>query len=192
MPQRGKKIQKSNKDVEGKTPSRLYNLIVYLIGGPISDEFEGLIISRTIQIRGNQTLEDLHRTIFKAFDRFDEHLYEFMLGVVPDDRSSIYSLPSEVEIPGLDEEMGGDVRTTNIDSLGLEVDRAFGYRFDFGDEWLHQIDVTAIVDYSGKGKYPKVTKKVSKSPLSTLTRTMNSPGSLIFIFCYIFLLHVYL
>jgi hypothetical protein len=164
MPQRGKKIQKSNKDVEGKTPSRLYTLIVYLIGGPISDEFEGLIISRTIQIRGNQTLEDLHRTIFKAFDRFDEHLYEFMLGVVPDDRSSIYSLPSEVEIPGLDEEMGGDVRTTTIDSLGLEVGRAFGYRFDFGDEWLHQIDVTAIVDYSGKGKYPKVTKKVSKSP----------------------------
>jgi hypothetical protein len=84
--------------------------------------------------------------------------------VGPDDRSAVYSLPAEVEFRGQDEEMAGDVRTTTIDSLGLEAGRAFGYRFDFGDDWLHQIDVTAIEDYSGKGKYPKITKKVRKSP----------------------------
>jgi hypothetical protein len=33
-------------------------------------------ISRTIEIRGNQTLEDLHHAIFDAFDRFDEHMDE--------------------------------------------------------------------------------------------------------------------
>lgn len=160
----GKKNKAPDEDSRGKTSSKLYTLIVYLIQGPMSSEFDGQTISRTIQIRGDQTLEFLHEAIFKAFDRFDEHLYEFLLGVGPDDRSAVYSLPAEVELPGLDEEMAGDVRTTTIDSLSLEVGRAFGYHFDFGDDWLHQIDVTAIEDYSGKGKYPKITNKVGKSP----------------------------
>lgn len=164
MPPRKQKIQMPDKGIEGKAPSKLYTLVVYLIGGPISDEYEGEIIFRTIQIRGGQTLEDLHRTIFEAFNRFDEHLYEFNLGVGTDDRSAIYSLPIDLDFPELEEETNGDVCTTTLDSLNLEIGRAFGYRFDFGDEWLHQIDFEAIEDYSGKGKYPKITKKVGKSP----------------------------
>jgi len=82
----------------------------------------------------------------------------------PDDRFAIYSLHTDIEISDLEDETVGNVRITTIDSLGLEVGRAFGYRFYFGDDWLHQIDVTAIEDYSGKGKYPKITKKVGKSP----------------------------
>jgi hypothetical protein len=111
-------------------------------------------------------LEDLHKAIFKAFDRFDSHLYEFNLGVGSDDRTAIYSLPMppEVELPGFEEEMEGDVRATTIDSLGLEVGRAFGYLFDFGDEWLHQINITAIEETPGKGRYPKIIEKVGKSP----------------------------
>jgi hypothetical protein len=150
--------------VEGKASPRLYTLVVYLSGGPVSDEFEGKIIFRTIQVRGDQTLEGLHKTIFEAYDRFDEHLYEFMFGAGPDDRSAIYSLPIHLDFPEMEEETNGDVRTTTLDSLGLEVGRVFGYRFDFGDEWLHEIEVTAIEDYSSKGKYPKITKKVGKSP----------------------------
>jgi hypothetical protein len=38
------------------------------------------VISRTIQIRGDQTLEDLHHAIFAAFDREEEHMYEFQIG----------------------------------------------------------------------------------------------------------------
>ncbi|WP_440948581.1 IS1096 element passenger TnpR family protein [Methanosarcina sp. T3] len=164
MPSGKKKNQVLDESARGKPSPKLYTLVVYLIGGPIGDEFDGQTISRTIQIRGEQTLEDLHEAIFRAFNRFDEHLYEFLLGVGPNDRSAVYSLPADVEFPGLEEEMAGDVRATTIDSLGLEVGIAFGYRFDFGDDWLHQIDVTGIDDYSGKGKYPKITKKVGKSP----------------------------
>jgi len=32
---------------------------------------------RRITIRGDQTLKDLHHAIFRAFDRYDEHLYAF-------------------------------------------------------------------------------------------------------------------
>jgi hypothetical protein len=38
------------------------------------------------------------------------------------------------------------VDQTTLDSLGLEVGRSFGYWFDFGDDWWHQINVEAIED----------------------------------------------
>jgi hypothetical protein len=56
------------------------------------------------------------------------------------------------------------VALTTIGSLGLKVDDAFGYWFDFGDDWWHQINVVAIADEAPRGKYPKVTKRVGKSP----------------------------
>ncbi len=34
-------------------------------------------VSRTIAFRGDQTLDDVHRAIFDAFDRCDPHLYAF-------------------------------------------------------------------------------------------------------------------
>lgn len=37
-------------------------------------------VARTIQIRGKQTLHDLHAAIFDAFDRKEDHLYEFQVG----------------------------------------------------------------------------------------------------------------
>jgi hypothetical protein len=42
-------------------------------------------INRVIEIRGDQTLEDLHHAIFKAYDRFEEHKYQFQLGRGPFD-----------------------------------------------------------------------------------------------------------
>jgi hypothetical protein len=66
---------------------RLYTLDVFILSGPISERFakKNTEISRTIQIRDDQTLEDLHRAIFDAFDRFDEHMYEFQFGKGPMD-----------------------------------------------------------------------------------------------------------
>ena len=34
-------------------------------------------IWRSVVLRGNQTLEDLHEAIFMAFERYDAHLYSF-------------------------------------------------------------------------------------------------------------------
>ena len=58
----------------------------------------------------------------------------------------------------------GRVDRTSIDSLGLKVGRSFGYWFDFGDDWWHQINVEAIEDEAPAGKFPRVTKRVGKSP----------------------------
>ena len=44
------------------------------------------------------------------------------------------------------------------------VNQAFGYWFDFGDDWWHQINVVAIEEKVKRGKYPKVVKRTGKSP----------------------------
>ena len=64
------------------SPNGLYVLDVFLIDGPVTEEFiaENPVVSRTIEIKGSNTLEDLHKIIFKAFDRTDEHMYEFQVG----------------------------------------------------------------------------------------------------------------
>ena len=58
----------------------------------------------------------------------------------------------------------GRVGETRVDALGLEVGRAFGYWFDFGDDWWHQINVEAIEDRVPRGRFPRVTKRVGASP----------------------------
>lgn len=87
-------------------------MTVYIIGGPISKEYEGKVTARTIQIKGSQTLEALHEAIFAAFDREEEHLYEFNLGIGPYDRSKIYSLQTEDDEFDDSEKPAGFVNTT--------------------------------------------------------------------------------
>jgi hypothetical protein len=147
---------------------RLYTLEVFLLSGPISEKFakKNRVISRTIQIRGDQTLEDLHRAIFDAFGRREEHMYEFQFGQGPmDPKGPRYVLPGAFEADrGEDDPPAGRVDQARIESLGLEVGRSFGYWFDFGDNWWHQINVEAIEDKVPEDKFPKVTKRVGKSP----------------------------
>jgi hypothetical protein len=56
---------------------------------------------QTVQIREDQTLEDLHHAIFEAFDRFDEHMYEFQFGNGPNDpKGKRYVLPDTFDPRG--------------------------------------------------------------------------------------------
>jgi hypothetical protein len=140
-------------------------LQVFLIGGPVSDEFAGREISRTIQIRGDQTLADLHRAIFEAFDREEEHMYEFQFGQGPNDpKGPRYTLNPGAMVGLGGPRPAGDVRTTTLESLGLKVGRAFGYWFDFGDVWMHQINVEAIGEAPAGSRFPMVVARVGPSP----------------------------
>lgn len=141
---------------------QLYILDVFLPRRPISKSFAKTKtgVSRLIQIRGDQTLEDLHHAIFAAFDREEEHLYEFQFGQGPrDHHGPVYGLQ---DTGGANE--GGHVSETTIDTLRLKVGRSFGYLFDFGDNWQHQINVKTIEETVPQGQYPKVIKRVGKSP----------------------------
>ena len=147
---------------------QIFTLEVSIVSGPMSKSFvrRHKVISRTVEIRGNQTLADLHRTIFDAFDREDEHLYEFQFGgrrpMDPDARR--YGPPMAMVDPFGERNGSGDAERTTLGSLRLETGDVFGYWFDFGDDWWHQIAVLAIAERATRGRLPKVTRRVGKSP----------------------------
>jgi hypothetical protein len=161
--------RKHRRGTWGLKDERLFTLEVFIIGGPMTNRFikKNKVISRTIQIRGDQTLEDLHYAIFGAFKRFEQHMYEFQVGGKgPTDlkaRRYVLSGAFEDPMPGT-RRAAGDVAYTTLGSLGLKVGDAFGYWFDFGDDWWHQINVAAIEEKAGRGKYPRVTKRVGARP----------------------------
>jgi hypothetical protein len=143
-------------------PANLYVVSVYLQGGPMSKKFANKEISRVIEIRGDQTLNDLHHAIFRAYDRWDEHLYEFQFGKRPfDPEGSKYGISDLGQSKGT----SGDARATKLDDLDLKPLRIFGYWFDFGDDWYHQIQVERIEQAIPTVTYPRVTRRVGKSPL---------------------------
>ncbi len=147
---------------------RLFTLDVVIVSGPMTESFatKNPAISRTIQIRGDQTLADLHGAIFDAFDREEEHMYEFQIGGrgPMDPKARRYVLPVAMDDPFGDRKPAGDLARTRIGSLGLKAGEAFGYWFDFGDDWWHQLEVVAIEEGVPRGRLPKVTRRVGESP----------------------------
>jgi hypothetical protein len=160
-----KKVKSAAKKKRGK---RVYTLEVLLVQGIVTQEFADAnpIVSRAIEIRSTQTLEDLHFAIFDAFDRYDEHMYEFNLGTKPrDHKGPCFVMPEIWDTEGaFDDRMLNSVDRATIDSLGLKVRGRFFYWFDFGDDWWHKITVKAINDDAPPGRFPKVVGRVGKSP----------------------------
>ena len=132
----------------GKGGVRLYTLEVVLAEGPVSEEFleQNPDVSRTIAIRGDQSLEDLHEAVLAAFDRTDDQLFTFYLGA------------------GRKADGKPLVPAESIGSLNLRVGRRLRYHFDLDDDWTHDVKVTAVGDPDDGGHYPKVIRRVGKSP----------------------------
>ena len=96
----------------------IYTFEIYIISGPMSEEFveANQVILRKIEIRGDQTLEDLHLAIFDAFDREEEHLYEYQIGGKgPNDPKAVcYSTPDPINFISF----AADSRHRRIPALG--------------------------------------------------------------------------
>jgi hypothetical protein len=143
------------------TPANLYVVSVFLTNGPVSESFANKVVYRVIEIRGDQTLAQLHEAIFKAFDRWEEHGYEFQFGKRPfDPDGPNYGVPDASSR----KKGQGDARTTKLDDLKLKPQRVFGYWFDFGDNWYHQIQVERIEPAIPTVTYPRVIRRVGQSP----------------------------
>ena len=126
---------------------------------------------RTVALRGDQTLDELHEAIFTAFDRFDPHLYSFYFPKAPGRRRVSGPPPKEYTAPQmLDESCPfGDDRLfdaarTALDDLGLKAGQRFEYLFDFGDSWWHQVAVEAIRRAVPQAAYPEIVERRGPSP----------------------------
>lgn len=128
-------------------------------------------IWRSIALRGDQTLDDLHEAIFAAFDRFDAHLYSFYLPKAPRRRSSGGPAPTEFTSPVMFEEPDPfepprrfNAAATPLDALDLRVGRQFEYLFDFGDSWWHEIKVEHVGPVVAGRRYPEILETHGRSP----------------------------
>ena len=156
-------VSGNKKDSHG--PQKVYTLSVYIVDGPLPKRFEGRKISRTIRIPGTCTLRDIHNAIFKAYGRWDwDHLNEFLLWKDPRKR------PADLDIRRPDMRIGtggGSSRSpanTTLGSLGLREGQTFAYRFDFGDDWLHRINVDRIEALKGGGTRPEILARSGGTP----------------------------
>ena len=111
---------------------------------------------RRIDVRGDQTLHDLHRAIQRAFDWDDDHLYAFFLSGKAWDTQSEYASPF------------GDGRSASryrLEQLPLQAGQQFLYIFDFGDEWHFGVKLARTSDRLELGaRYPRVVARHGESP----------------------------
>jgi len=122
------------KEEHGK---EIFRQAIYLYGKPQSNKR----MRRTVVLRGDYTLSDLHEI---AFDRFDEHLYSFYFPKAVTGGGRFDFQPKEYSSPIMLKEHDPfsprrpiSTAKTTLDSLHLPVGRTFEHFFDFGDNWLH-------------------------------------------------------
>jgi hypothetical protein len=109
---------------------------------------------RRIEMRGDQTLQDLHNAIQDAFEWDDDHLYAFFLSGRAWDSSTEYASPFNDDA----ERFASEYR---LAWLPLRPKQQFLYIFDFGDELRHLIKVEAIVPNGVQEgmEYPRITER---------------------------------
>src|SRR6266581_4888810 len=105
--------------------SRQSPVSVYVFDAELVDH-QG--VGCTIAVRGTQTLEHVHRTLRRAFNWYDDHLYSFWLsGVYWDSPETEFTAPIE------DEESEARTADAKLESLDLERGKPIAYLFDYGD-----------------------------------------------------------
>jgi hypothetical protein len=113
---------------------------------------------RRIEMRGDQTLHDLHEAIQDAFDWDDDHLYAFFLSGKAWDQQTAYESPF-----GEGERSAAKYR---LEHLSLQPGQQIAYIIDFGDELQHQIKLEAIIPGGAQPgvEYPQITERHGDAP----------------------------
>ena len=113
-------------------------------------------IYRTIELRSEQTLDDLHLTIQHAIRWDNDHLYSFFMNGKHDNRYR-FSCPWEKDSPPWTSE-------AVIGELGLTPKHKFMYYFDYGDSHEFEVEVVGIRVQAERGSYPRMTESKGKAP----------------------------
>lgn len=111
---------------------------------------------RTIEVRGDQTLDHLHLAIQHAFGWDNDHLYSFFMSGKRWDTATEYADPRADDDPKAD--------NVKIGALKLEPRKRFLYLFDYGDELLHDVWLVSVGAVEPRVKYPRVVKAHGDAP----------------------------
>ncbi len=111
---------------------------------------------RTIEVRGDQSLDDLHLAIQQAFGWDNDHLYAFFMSGKRWDPATEYADPRAEDGRGADE--------VRIDALKLVPRKRFLYLFDYGDELLHDVWLVSVGSADGAVRYPRIVTSHGEAP----------------------------
>ncbi len=120
---------------------KIYQLKVTLVGVLPA-------VSRTLEVRGDASLERLGGLIARAFGWSGQAQWQFKLG------GRYFGAPSEFDIEPV--YTAGQYRLSGFISEPQEArDLEFTYLYDFVDAWEHRIEVEAIADPAPGLAYPR-------------------------------------
>jgi hypothetical protein len=114
-------------------------------------------VYRVVELKSEQTFDDLHDAIQSAFDWDADHLYLFWLsGKARDEQYELGH--SEVD------SVRSYAHSVALGEAGLAKGHTFLYLFDFGDEQLFHVKVVGTRAKAGPGRLPRVVETVGASP----------------------------
>jgi Plasmid pRiA4b ORF-3-like protein len=127
-------------------------------------------VRRSIAVRADQTLADLHNALQAGFDWDDDHLYVFWLdGKFWSRNGAQYVHPFALEadpFAGWDLPIAKPRRKSaavRLSRLRLTTGQRIAYLFDFGDEWRVRLTLRQIVAADGE-PYPRILESVGEAP----------------------------
>jgi hypothetical protein len=91
-------------------------------------------IWRRLAVPGRRSLHAVHEILQTAMGWLDYHLYQFDIG------GTRYDHPN----PDDRDPASPDPRRYTLDQLGLLQGTRFGYTYDFGDDWHHELTVEGV------------------------------------------------
>jgi len=114
---------------------------------------------REVEIRGDQTLHDLHRVIQHAFGWEDDHLYAFYLSGKRND--ALTEVGASTSFGASEPPVASEVALAHLE---LKRGQKLLYLFDFGDNLEHDIQYLGPFEPESTATYPRVTEVHGKAP----------------------------
>lgn len=134
-------------------------------------------IFRDIDIKENQTLEDLHNSIQLAFEFDNSQMASFYLSDkewVKGDEITLFDMNDESSAVEL--EVMKNIKLSEI----VEDDKLrMIYVFDFMNIWTFYLDLSQVLPVSGKVKYPSIVNFVGEAPVQYQGGTSNEEDVLL-------------
>jgi hypothetical protein len=109
-------------------------------------------IWRRVQVPADVTLEELHDVLQAVMSWWDYHLHQFIVG------ETYYGVPHpEYMVDMVDE---SEVQLKEV----VEEGDAFFYEYDFGDSWIHLLEVEKVMAPKPGQRYPVCTAGERTTP----------------------------
>ncbi len=104
-------------------------------------------IWRSVQVPADMTLGDLHTILQIVMEWYEEHLHEFEI------RGGRFGSEAATDgTPWMDAVVDED--RVKLIQLALTLGATFTYTYDFGDDWVHIIEVEKVLPPEEGAQYP--------------------------------------